>query len=96
MQVLEYHDILHCFVIFVNMADEHSRLIGVELHNLCVYTVYDGEFKMRHNFILLLTYRVNYIIFLLSIIMLYIDYYKASIGNFHIKFLSPGKTCEFV
>ena len=23
--------------------------------------------------------------------MLYIDYYRASIGNFHIKFLSPGK-----
>ena len=43
----------------VNMAVEHSRLIGVGLHNLCVYTVYDfllfnGEFKMRHNFILLI------------------------------------------
>ena len=41
------------------MADEHSRLIGVGLHNLCVYTAYDfllfnGEFKMRHNFILLI------------------------------------------
>ena len=44
---------------FVNMAVEHSRLIGVGLHNLCVYTVYDfllfnGEFKMRHYFILLI------------------------------------------
>ena len=26
---------------FVNMADEHSRLTGAELHTLCVYTVYD-------------------------------------------------------
>ena len=33
-------------------------MFGVGLHNLCVYTVYDflfsGEFKMRHNFILLI------------------------------------------
>ena len=41
------------------MADEHSRLIGVGLHNLCVYTVYDffllnRENKMRHSFILLI------------------------------------------
>ena len=60
---------------FVNMADKHSRLIGVGLHNLCVCTFYDfllfnEEFKMRHNLILLIAYRVNYIIFLLSIIML--------------------------
>ena len=44
---------------FVNMADEHLRLIGVGLPNLCVYTFYDfllfnGEFKMRHNIILLI------------------------------------------
>ena len=26
---------------FVNMADEHSRLNGVALHNLCVYIVTD-------------------------------------------------------
>ena len=58
MQVLECHDIQYFIVLlfFVNMADKHLRLIGVELQNQCVYIVTDflvfiGEFKMRHNII---------------------------------------------
>ena len=68
---------IYCIVLlfFVNMADEYSRLIGVALHNLCVYIVtnllvFIGEFKMRHNSILLIEIQGNHVIFLLSTIML--------------------------
>ena len=59
MQVLEYHDILHCFVILCKYGSRALKINWGGLHNLCVYTIYafllfNGEFKMRHNFILLI------------------------------------------